>query len=353
VAGGGEGDMKIEGLLREHPLAEVLRRIGRDAGTGILTVQGEGDIVGVTFLNGQVMSVDAVNQGLEDGLGTVLERQGLVPREVFAGLVAEQESGQGRVPELLLERGLLSRDQLDAALRDKSRRLCRQALAWRDGRYRFYSGQEVAFERGLRPITVDDLLSDWERQAEASSNGGGAVVEVAEGGLAPEDFAPAVRERPWLLWLARPEAASWCAIGLAIAALVGLLGVAIGVPTRILLPLDGAGKVDASLQRQRQSAFYAKVDRAAKTHYLLEGSFPESLGLLVEERLLAPADLEATREGRLAYADAPVSYLVRLHGEADGEGKSHRTETVAGHFLLDPDFVVPEVIEFPPLVLLD
>lgn len=344
--------MKIEGLLSERPLADVLRGIGEDAGTGILTVQGGGDIVGVTFLNGQVMSVDAVNQGLEDGLGSVLEGQGLVSRDVFAGLVAEQEAGKGRVPDLLLERGLVSREQLEAALQDKSRRLCRQALTWREGRYRFYSGQEVAFERGLRPIAIEDLLADAGRDAELSVNGGG-VAAVAEERLTPEEMEPPVRERRWVGVLSRPELATWSALGLAAAALLGLAAVAANAPTRLLLPLAAQGEVDASLLRHQRSAFYSKVDRAAKTHYLLEGSFPDDLGELVERRLLSPRDLEATRGALLAYADAPGSYLVRLRDGTEGAEKSHRTETVAGHFLLDPDFVVPEVIEFPPLVLLD
>lgn len=345
--------MKIEGLLSERPLADVLRRIGEDAGTGILTVQGGGDIVGVTFLNGQVMSVDAVNQGLEDGLGSVLEGQGLVARDAFAALVAEQEAGAGRVSDLLLERGMVSREQLEGALRDKSRRLCRQALSWREGRYRFYSGQEVAFERGLRPITVEDLLTDRGREADVSVNGGAAAAVVAEEGLAPEDLEPVVREGRWRRALARPEVSPWSAWGLAAAALLGLAAGAAGVPIRLLLPLAGQGEVEASLQRQQRSAFYTKVDRAAKTHYLLAGSFPDDLGELVDEGLLARGDLEATRGALLAYADAPSSYLVRLREGAEDAEKSHRTETVAGHFLLDPDFVVPEVIEFPPLVLLD
>jgi hypothetical protein len=111
--------------------------------------------------------------------------------------------------------------------------------------------------------------------------------------------------------------------------------------------------VEESLQQLQRSAFYAKVDRAAKTYFLLEGSFPDALGKLVEERLLAPSDLGAPQAGQPAYADAPASYLLRLQGDAEVERKSHRTETVSGHFLLDSAFVVPEVIDFPPLVLLD
>lgn len=345
--------MKIEGQLSDQPLAEILRRIEEDAGTGILTVQGEGDIVGVTFLNGQVMSVDAVNQGLEDGLGSVLEKQGLVARDVFAGLVAEQEAGHGRVADLLVDRGLVSREQLETALRDKSRRLCLQALGWRDGRYRFYSGQEVSFERGPRPIAVDDLLADPDRAAGIAVNGDGAPAEASDAGLTEEDLAPSARRRRWTGTLGSPEAAVWSALALAATALVGLALVSFRVPTRVLLPLASHREVDASLQRQQTSAFYVKLDRAAKTHYLLEGSFPDDLGELAAERLLAPADLEAMTGERLAYADAAVSYLVRLGEEGGGESKSHRTETISGHFLLDPDFVVPEVIDFPPLVLLD
>ena len=87
-----------------HALVEVLLTIGRLKRTGILTVQGNQQIIGLTFLGGEIISTDALNESLEDGLGSVLASRNLVSAEEFASMVAEYESGGGRVTDLLIER---------------------------------------------------------------------------------------------------------------------------------------------------------------------------------------------------------------------------------------------------------
>lgn len=148
----------IEGTLAGRALATVMRRLQRDRLTGILTVQGEDEIIAFSLLDGNVVSADALNQSLEDGLGEVLIEEGLIDVEDFAGLVAEYQAGGGRVTELLIERSYLTREQLLGSLRRLTYRLSRQALAWKQGEYRFYQGDDVAYEAGIAPLDIDELL---------------------------------------------------------------------------------------------------------------------------------------------------------------------------------------------------
>ncbi len=358
--------MRVEGSLGAEPLGDVLRRIGTGRFTGILTLQGEEDILGVTFLEGEIVSVDAVNQAPEEAVGRLLVERGLLTREALATLLAEQGAGGVRMQDLLLEQGLVEPEELADVVREKSLRLCGQALAWQRGRFRFYPNDEVAYEPGMLPIGVEELLSQpvpapvpparpsppvgdggapapaFATLERAASRGGAAREEAAESG-------PAAAAR------AATEAASspWLAGLLALAVGLGLAAFAWWDPTRLYFPLRAARLADAAFGRQQQSAFYLEVDRAAKAFYLLQGSFPESLPELVEGGFLNAGDLGAPRRGPLAYADAPVSYLVLLEGGQTGPGESHRTETVAGHFLLDPGFVAPDMVDAPPIVLLD
>jgi hypothetical protein len=53
---------------------------------------------------------------------------------------------------------VLGRDQLLDSLRDLTYRLLVEVLRWREGQFKFYGGEEVAFEEGIRPLTVDDVL---------------------------------------------------------------------------------------------------------------------------------------------------------------------------------------------------
>ncbi len=355
--------MRVEGNLESEALGGVLRRIGDARATGILTLQGDEDIIGVTFLDGEIVSVDAVNQSPEEATGRLLVERGLLTREALATLLAEHESGGPRMQEAAIEQGLIDPSELRDALRERSLRLCGQALAWRHGRYRFYPNDEIAYEPGMTAITVTELLA-----VEAASSL--PTIEDGAGTSPPlSPPAPAVeRDRAWsdddeadaeeAGWLAKvgrrlpvaaPERLAWT---LALAVALTLAFTAWRSPASFYFPLGSERLADRAFDRQQRSAFYLKVDRAAKAFYLLTGSFPESLPDLVGPGLLAESDLGLSHDRPLAYAEAPVSYLVLVR-DAAGSAESHRTETVAGHFLLDPDFVAPEVVEAPPLVLLD
>ncbi len=150
--------MSLEGNLQDRQLGEVLLALGRESQTGILTIQGEHEIIAFSLLEGQVVSADALNQSLEDGLGRVLATLGLVPPHRFAELAAEQQSGGGQVLDLLLERSYLDPQQLWEALRIHTYRLCLQALSWNLGEYKFYRGDEVSYEGEMSPISVEELL---------------------------------------------------------------------------------------------------------------------------------------------------------------------------------------------------
>jgi hypothetical protein len=150
--------MAIEGTLEVFQLPEILQMIAAQRKTGILTVQGESDIVAVSFKDGQVVAADALNQTVEEGLGQVLASQGLVNPRDFAAVSAEHEAGGKRLLDLLLERGHVHRDQLLEALRLQTYRLLLQLLRWDQGEFKFYSGDEVAYEEGFYAISVEELL---------------------------------------------------------------------------------------------------------------------------------------------------------------------------------------------------
>lgn len=149
----------IEGDLRHTSLNRVLQRVAAFGQNGILTLQGEDDIVAVSFLRGAVVSADALNQTIEDGLGKVLLSQNLVRPEDLATVVREYQGGSsGSFADLLVQRGLVGRPELLEALRVQTLRQMLQLLTWRSGEFKFYPGDEVSFEQGFVPISVEELL---------------------------------------------------------------------------------------------------------------------------------------------------------------------------------------------------
>ncbi len=150
--------MALEGSLAVFQLPEILQMVALQNKTGILTVQGEQDIIAISFLHGGVVAADALNQTTEEGLGQILAGERLVRPDQFAAVVSEHQNGGGRLTDLLLQKKLLDRAQLLRALRAQTYNLLLQTLRWKDGSFKFYGGDEVSYEEGFQPISVEELL---------------------------------------------------------------------------------------------------------------------------------------------------------------------------------------------------
>lgn len=150
--------MALEGDLRDFQLPDILQMVALQQKTGILTVQGEQDIIAVSFLRGSVVAADALNQTAEEGLGQILVQERLVRQDLFAAIAAEHQAGGERLVDLLLMRGALTRPQLLHALRLQTMRMLVQLLRWREGEFKFYAGEEVSYEEGFESISVEELM---------------------------------------------------------------------------------------------------------------------------------------------------------------------------------------------------
>ncbi len=150
--------MSLEGELQSLALPKVLQSLAAQRLSGILTVQGEDDIVAVSLLEGAIVAADALNQTVEEGLGEVLRGRDLISAEDFSAAVRDhQGGGSGSLGDLLVSRSLVTREELLDGLRRQTYQLMLQILTWRVGEFKFYSGDEVSFEEGFVPISVEEL----------------------------------------------------------------------------------------------------------------------------------------------------------------------------------------------------
>jgi uncharacterized protein DUF4388 len=205
--------MAIEGSLETFQLPEILQMISAQRKTGILTVQGEADIVAISFKDGHVVAADALNQTVEEGLGQILASQGLVSPRDFAAVSAEHDGGGKRLLDQLLERGLVERGQLLEALRLQTYRLLLQLLRWDHGDFKFYSGEEVAYEEGFYAISIEELLirslSDLGEDDQVGGQPDLAVAYERVAGAPPihylsQDSAPPEGSGVWIAAEDRP-----------------------------------------------------------------------------------------------------------------------------------------------------
>jgi len=156
--------MAVEGTLELFKLPEILEVVAQQRETGILVVQGQEDIVAISFLNGQIVAADALNQTLEEGLAQVLVDEHQMAASEFARIVADYPASGLQLVDFLVERQYLSRPELLRVLRMQATRMVEQLLTWVTGEFKFYSGEEVLYEEGFIPIPVDELFDHTSRR---------------------------------------------------------------------------------------------------------------------------------------------------------------------------------------------
>lgn len=490
--------MSVEGSLDLFQLPEILQTVAHQQKTGILTIQGQNDIVAISFLGGKVVAADSLNQAGDQGLVDLLRREQLAGEEDLRQALALQEQSGARLQDVLLDNAFLSRPELLAVLRLQYQELLGGLLGWREGEFKFYTNDEVAFEEGLTPIVVQDLLmrylapdeideeslalealmpsdeppvtppvappmaspmastasgrvdtdraldrlpnprpikvrasgtdatsddegfvvlSPLEQQILGRVNGERNIAELAlDCGLDAHWVQGAV-DRLVDLGLVRPAAAhgagahgaaahgaaargataelplfdeapevtdadlgdlfdidaelgvperrrsrvdrellfSWGARLLAGVGALALLVALLRHPQAVLLPMPWQQEQRLGMIAQQRDAAYLKIDRAAKTYFLMQGRFPEQLDTLVRSHLL-PGDLLTDPEGRpLIYGPGDVQYQLEPLG-LDGEPQVElgASEAITGNFLLDLDFFsIPTDSLQQPLVLID
>jgi hypothetical protein len=387
--------MAVEGTLELFKLPEILQLVAQQRKTGILTVQGQQDIIAVSFLNGQIVAADALNQTVEEGLAQILVGEGLMTAGDFARAAADYPSSGLRLLEFLVERLYVTRPELLRALRIQMSRLLEQLLGWDKGEFKFYSGDEVSYEEGFVPIPVDELLFQIAQRNPGVPGGLRPVPAPAPPpAAAPVPAAPAsppeeaAAARPDLRVVRRegappapaapgrtipsegevsgpfrkmkveappvvakpPLVPRLLAAGLAL-----LLAAALLLrPGGFLLPFPWQEREREGLAQDLRSSQYLKIDQAAKTWYLLEGRFPASLGELVGSGLLDRADLRDPQGLPLRYEPGEESYTLQPMEAVKPVAGTETSEAVTGNFLLDPEILtVPAESVEHPLVLLD
>jgi hypothetical protein len=419
--------MAVEGTLDLFKLPEILQLISQQKKTGILTVQSQQDIVAISFLNGAIVAVDALNQTLEEGLSKVLVSEGLLSAVELSRAVAEQQGAGGRLLDLLVERRCIGRPELLLALRLQTRKLLEELLRWEQGDFKFYSGDEVFYEEGFVPITVEELLLHAAESAPrpapraalpATPGTAGAARTPGTPGMpagvpattpaaprrpAPAEPRPAATAPPANLRVIRNEPAAKPAApakaparpvpappavpapaagaeavsgafrkmtvehpataplsqrlvpGLLGAGLAALLAAALlSSPGALVLPFPWQDHERQDMARSQRSSLYLKVDRAAKTFFLLEGRFPDRLEQLAAAGLLSSFDLRDPQGRRLRYMQGGESYGLQPVGSRGPVVAEGTSEAITGNFLLDPEFFsLPSESKEQPLVLLD
>ena len=156
--------MALEGTLRDFSLADIFQLIGLQRKTGVLTLRGKDDTVTVTFLDGKVVGADSLNRRLENRLGTVLMKTGLINQDQLNRALEIQKETLQRLGFILTHYGIISADSLKQAIQLQILQIVYRLFRWKDGDYHFSQETTIEYDRdNVVPITAESILMEGAR----------------------------------------------------------------------------------------------------------------------------------------------------------------------------------------------
>lgn len=146
------GDLGILGL------GNLFQVISMSAARGFLTIsQGETKKT-IQFASTGIRLVSGVRRALP--LGQILIRMGRMTQAQLDELLAEQRQTQRRLGDLVIERGIVTREQIEQALRDQVSEEIYELFAWAEGRFYFAEAENDNLPNGSGPLATVTLDSN-------------------------------------------------------------------------------------------------------------------------------------------------------------------------------------------------
>jgi CheY-like chemotaxis protein len=128
-------DEVMSGDLAAVPLAEILQVLQMQRQSGLLRVTNHKVTLGISIRQGHVDLVSSRGASDEYRLGRYFVEKGLLTREELDAIVAEKD--RRLLGEVLVERGTISQEDLTDALGKQSSELVYDVLRWPYGRFSF------------------------------------------------------------------------------------------------------------------------------------------------------------------------------------------------------------------------
>jgi hypothetical protein len=156
--------MALEGTLRDFSLADIFQLIGLQRKTGVLTLRAKDDTVTVTFLDGKVVGADSLSHRLENRLGSVLIKSGIISQEQLGRALEIQKETLQRLGFILTHYGIISPDSLKQAIQLQIMQIVYRLFRWKDGDYHFSQETTIEYDRdNVVPISAESILMEGAR----------------------------------------------------------------------------------------------------------------------------------------------------------------------------------------------
>ncbi|HZL85284.1 MAG TPA: DUF4388 domain-containing protein [Candidatus Krumholzibacteria bacterium] len=138
----------MQGALQEFGLAEILQLVAMQHKTGLLRIESYEKLLTFYFDQGMLVSCRDRRRLADDPLIEYMKKTGYLDAWQSLHLTLEVEENRNDIADVLLEKNLITPEELQQALLDMTQDLVFRTYNWKEGTYRFLSGEESL--RGLQ-----------------------------------------------------------------------------------------------------------------------------------------------------------------------------------------------------------
>ncbi len=145
--------MALEGSLADFGLADILQLIYFERKTGVLTLEGKTDKVSLLFIDGNISGAVSKRRMVDNHLGRILLRKGLIKEEVLEHALEEQRETGVKLGNILIRNGLVEKEVIQGIVQDQIAETVLQLFDWKQGIYEF-AAQQVSTDKDM-PFSLD------------------------------------------------------------------------------------------------------------------------------------------------------------------------------------------------------
>jgi hypothetical protein len=156
----------LHGNLKDFGLAEVFQLIGQQRKTGVLEISGQGAKARLAFAEGSVLWARPVGASEHAGLGDMLVRCGLLTREALEEALRESEDTAQALPSLLVSKGTVSAEDVQATAELLSHDTIFEVLRWTRGSFHFSASNVGPRQPTDELLAAEQILMDGLRMVD-------------------------------------------------------------------------------------------------------------------------------------------------------------------------------------------
>ena len=168
---------ELQGDLRCFPPPVLFQMMALGNLDGLVVLRSAAGASEVYFQGGKL--VFARGPGQKRTLGEELARRGLLDRSACEAAARERDRNpQGpRIGAILVQRGAIRREDLEALMRERIKEAICAVVDWREGRFTFEAGVHPDEEDILLDVQLESLLLECMTRLDDARRGGTDALE--------------------------------------------------------------------------------------------------------------------------------------------------------------------------------